>query len=45
MIEIDEDNFGAWPNEQHYWMFFTEDAFAEAHGILMQLYAQMMGWA
>lgn len=44
MIEINEVNFGYWPNEQHTWMF-TDESFDCINGILMQLYAQMMGWA
>lgn len=43
MIEIDESNFGYWPNAQHSWMFAPHENIGDMGPILEQLYAQ--SWA
>ena len=46
MIEISEENFCYWPNEQHTWAHFpVMNDWENVSYILEQLYAQMMGWA
>jgi hypothetical protein len=46
VIEIHEENFSYWPNEQHTWLHTMEanNDWQNVSYILEQLYAQMMGW-